>query len=148
MNDLPALPSTARFYYRFVDSVGFGSCDGCYRIGPVNHLCLHCCVSEGMELGSCFVCHHGGPAWEDCQWCARGRCFVTGYGECDSEDCDWNGPLGQPCSNCRDGVYAPIAYHLFSNSAEVTLQVVLPSTTPTTTDSNNSVASRTRSNNA
>jgi hypothetical protein len=143
MANLPTLPSTARFYYRFVDSIGFGSCDGCNRIGPERHLCLHCCVSEGMELGYCNVCHHAGAAWEECDWCRRGRCLVNGYGECNSEDCDWKGPLGQPCGDCGEGVFEPIPIsHLFSNAAEVTLQVVVPSSTDPTIGN----SSRTRSN--
>ena len=129
MDELPPAPTTARFYYRFVDCIGFGSCDVCYRIGPQNHICLHCCVSEGMELGSCFVCNHRGPAWEDCQWCEGGRCLVSGYGECNNEDCEWYGPLGHGCSDCGEGVFTPVPLsHLFSNSAEVTLQVALPTT--------------------
>ena len=129
MEVLPPLPATAHYYYRFVDTIGFGSFDGCYRIGPLGHLCLHCCVSEGMVLGSCFVCHHGGPAWEVCLWCKRGRCLVSGYGECNNEDCDWNGPLDQPCDDCGESVFGPVPPgRLFHNSAEVVLKVVLPTT--------------------
>jgi hypothetical protein len=106
MDDLPPLPRTPRYYFRFVDSVGFGSCDGCYRIGPVNRLCLNCCVSEGMTLGACFVCHHGGPAWEDCHWCERGRYLAPGYGRC--PECDWYGPGGDDCHNCGDGIFVPL----------------------------------------
>ena len=127
MENNPSLPATARYYYRFVDSIGFGSCDGCNRIGPVNHLCLHCCVSEGMMLGSCFVCHHGGPAWEVCQWCEHGRCLVGGYGVCNDEECEKFGPLNLPCSDCRQGIFVPLPHgSMFSNSAEVILKVVLP----------------------
>ena len=127
MDDSP--PPTPRYVYRFVDSIGFGSCNGCNAIGPEGHLCLRCCVLEGMVLGSCNVCHHGGPAWEACQWCRRGRCLVSGYGECNNEDCEVNGTLGDPCSDCGEGSYAPVPLsHLFSNSAEVHLHVALPTT--------------------
>ena len=129
MNELPIILTRATFYYRFVDSVGFGSCDGCYGIGPVNHICLHCCISEGMELGSCLVCYHRGPAWETCQWCERGHCVVSGYGECNNEECEWEGALGEQCSNCGDGSFVPVEpTHLCSNAAEVTLLVPVPST--------------------
>jgi hypothetical protein len=142
MVDLPPLTETPRYYFRFVDSIGFGSCDGCYRIGPVNRLCLDCCVSEGMTLGACFVCHHGGPAWEGCHWCERGRYLAPGYGQC--RECDWHGPGGEDCHNCDDGVFAPIP-------PEDPDDVVLVITTTTDLDSANSdsvvqgVASRTRS---
>jgi len=129
MDELPPMPSTARYYFRFLDTIGFGSCNGCSRIGPRDHLCLHCCVSEGMELGSCHVCHHGGPAWEMCQWCAHGRCLVGGYGVCNDEDCEYYGPLNQSCSECGHGVFVPLTVDsLFCNSAEVVLKVVLPTT--------------------
>jgi hypothetical protein len=136
--------TTARFYYRFVDSVGFGSCDNCYGIGPRNHLCLRCCVSEGMVVGSCFVCHHKGPAWEGCQWCEYGRCLVSGYGSCDV--CEEYGTLGSTCENCGDGVVEPIPVDLLLDSAaEVNLQVVTPTTCFHHVIPVTAVASRTRS---
>ena len=129
MDELPPLPATARYYFRFLDTIGFGSCDGCSRIGPRNHLCLHCCVSEGMVLGSCYVCHHGGPAWEACQWCVQGRCVLGGYGRCNDEECEYYGPLGGTCLECGQGICETLSVDdLHSNSAEVRLRVLLPTT--------------------
>ncbi len=63
------------------------------------------------------------------QWCERGQCLVSGYGVCNNKDCEWKGPLDQDCSHCGEGVFAPVPLsHLFSNSAKVILNVVLPTT--------------------
>jgi hypothetical protein len=141
MVDLPPLPGTPRYYFRFVDSVGFGSCDGCYRIGPVNRLCLKCCVSEGMTVGACFVCHHGGPAWESCHWCERGRYLAPGYGQC--PECECYGPGGDDCQDCGDVFVVPIP----PDPDEVVLVITTPiDLDPTNLDAvAQGVASRTRS---
>ena len=147
-SDNMATPSaTPRYYFRFVDTIGFGSCDACYRIGPVNHLCLHCCVSEGMTIGPCFVCHHAGPVWEECQWCERGRCLAPGYGQC--RECEWHGIVGEECQNCGDGFFTPLsASGSGSDSSNVLLDIIVSSElqeTDSATDSDQPVASRTRS---
>ena len=140
------LASTPRYYFRFVDTIGFGSCDACYRIGPVNHVCLHCCISEGMTLGSCFVCHHEGPVWEECQWCERGRCLAPGYGQC--RECEWHGTVGDECRNCEDGIFTPLSVS-GSDSSNVLLDIIvlaeMQEASSSDTDSDQPVASRTRS---
>ena len=52
---------------------------------------------------------------------------MSGYGVCNDEDCDWQDPLGEQCSECGVGVFAPVPLDsLCSNAAEVVLNVVLP----------------------
>jgi hypothetical protein len=137
MEEPAPVPTTARFYFRFVDRVGFGSCDGCYQIGPVDHLCLHCCVSEGMTLGSCFVCMNDGPAWEQCHWCKQGRYLPPGYGQCC--ECEWHGIVGEACQNCEDGLFTQLAVNSRSDSSNVVLDIIvaaeLEADEDTTTDS-------------
>jgi hypothetical protein len=132
--------STPRYYFRFVDTIGFGSCDACYRIGPVNHLCLHCCVAEGMTLGACFVCQHEGPVWEECQWCERGRCLDPGYGQC--QECEWHGTVGDECRNCEDGFFTPLSD---SGSVDIIVSAELQQDSTDSDDSDQPVAARTRS---
>jgi hypothetical protein len=107
MDNLPPLTPTARFYFRFVDSIGFDSCDTCYQTGPVDHFCLKCCFSEGMTLGSCFVCHNGGPVWEYFHWCKRGHALPPVHGQC--HKCKYHGILGKHCNNCDDGTFLPVS---------------------------------------
>jgi hypothetical protein len=147
MVELPPLPSTARFHFRFVDTIGFGSCDGCYRIGAVDHLCLHCCVSEGMTLGSCFVCSHDGPAWESCDWCRDGRFLPPGHGQC--VECEYYGTVGEECHNCENGVFAPIPEEAELDSSNVLLAIIVEAEMAAVLESDSTislpVASRTRS---
>ena len=102
MNELQPLPSSARYWYRFEDTIELGSCDGCNRTGPEDRLCLDCCVSEGMVIGACYGCNNDGPIWENCHWCLQGRYVSADYGVC---ECDWYGPVGAECTNCEDGVF-------------------------------------------
>jgi hypothetical protein len=96
------LPLTAEYRYHFVDHIGFGTCDSCGQEGPRNKLCLHCCVSEGMILGVCFVCLHKGRVWDGCEWCDSGQYMAPVFGMCTS--CEYRGPSGEVCQ-CDDGVY-------------------------------------------
>ena len=115
----------------------------------MNHLCLHCCASEGMVLGTCFVCQHDGPAWEKCHWCERGLSIPPGSGQC--RECGWYGVVGDNCTGCDDDVYAPIPEDTGSDSdsSNVLLDIVVaadpPTDTDSDTDSEHPVASRTRS---
>jgi hypothetical protein len=93
-------------YYRYimVDTRGLGSCRNCYNIGPVDMICLDCCVkAQGVTLGQCFACPHRGPVWEACEWCKEGQNLPPVYGICDV--CDHRGEVGDECESCGDGKY-------------------------------------------
>jgi hypothetical protein len=98
----PKIPTSPHFRFGFVDHLGFGSCDNCNQEGPVNRLCLRCCVAEGMILGICFVCSHKGPVWYECDWCEAGEHMPPVFGMCDN--CEKRGPGGKACE-CGDGTY-------------------------------------------
>jgi hypothetical protein len=102
---------------------GLGTCEGCDMFGPVNRLCLHCCVAMGMVLGRCYACDREGPINENCHWCEQGRYLVVGYGMC--LDCEWLGTVGEGCPICEgDAVITVLAEESDTELEEICVMVI------------------------
>jgi len=142
-----------RFWFRFEGERGMGTCESCSGRGPVNRLCLRCCVLRGMELGICFACNREGPFEEACHWCDDGRYLNSDYGICPS--CEWLGTIGVQCGMCGDALFEAVP-HDSGNDSDSRLIIVMvpqeaaPDNPETDSDSTDSepeepVADRTRS---